>query len=294
MLYSIDDAMMLIGCFCQRPNLVLSNKYKIGDLDFKAKGVDDSKFHHILYRTIYNLVASGAGEIDEVIIDTFLRNYPKQYELCKQYDFMAFIPEIKRLASGENIDYHYTTVRKFAMLRQYKSAGFNITELYDESKEETSQRNKLDAMTLRDIDEYFEHKRLAIKREFISTENIEHYKAGDDFEYTKETFKETPRLGLSFQSPYLNDVYRGIMGLTLRSGGSGSGKTTLSIGDACMSGVKYYYDLEQKKYVTNHSYIGNVLFINTEMDLREELDIMFIAWISGVSRQHIMVMKKNV
>ena len=78
------------------------------------------------------------------------------------------------------------------------------------------------------------------------------------------------------------------MGLTLRSGGSGSGKTTLSIGDACMSGVKYYYDLEQKKYVTNHSYIGNVLFINTEMDLREELDIMFIAWISGVSRQHIM------
>ena len=288
MLYSIDDAMMLIGCFCQRPNLVLSNKYKIGDLDFKAKGVDDSEFHHILYRTIYNLVASGAGEIDEVLVDTFLRNYPKQYELCKQYDFMAFIPEIKRLASGENIDYHYTTVRKFAMLRQYKLAGFNITELYDESKEETSQRNKLDAMTLRDIDEYFEHKRLAIKRDFISTENIEHYKAGDDFEYTKETFKETPRLGLSFQSPYLNDVYRGIMGLTLRSGGSGSGKTTLSIGDACMSGVKYYYDLEQKKYVTNHSYIGNVLFINTEMDLREELDIMFIAWISGVNRQHIM------
>ena len=130
MLYSIDDAMMLIGCFCQRPNLVLSNKYKIGNLDFKAKGVDDSEFHHILYRTIYNLVASGAGEIDEVIVDTFLRNYPKQYELCKQYDFMAFIPEIKRLASGENIDYHYTTVRKFAMLRQYKSAGFNITELY--------------------------------------------------------------------------------------------------------------------------------------------------------------------
>ena len=258
MLYSIDDAMMLIGCFCQRPNLVLSNKYKIGNLDFKAKGVDDSEFHHILYRTIYNLVASGAGEIDEVLVDTFLRNYPKQYELCKQYDFMAFIPE------------------------------FNITELYDESKEETSQRNKLDAMTLRDIDEYFEHKRLAIKRDFISTENIEHYKAGDDFEYTKETFKETPRLGLSFQSPYLNDVYRGIMGLTLRSGGSGSGKTTLSIGDACMSGVKYYYDLEKKKYVTNHAYIGNVLFINTEMDLREELDIMFIAWISGVSRQHIM------
>lgn len=288
MLYSIDDSMMLLGAFANRPNLILSNKYKIGENDFRCKGCDDAKFHHVLYRTMYNLVVSGAEEIDEVIIDTFLRNYPEQYKLCKEYDFMGFIPEIKRVASGDNVEYHYNIVRKFAMLRQYKSAGFDISELYDETKDEVSQRDKLNSISLRDIDEYFESKRLAIKRDFISTENVEHYKAGDDFAYTKETFKETPRLGLSFQSPYLNDVYRGIMGLTLRSGGSGSGKTTLSIGDACMSGIKYYYDLEKKKYVTNKSYIGNVLFINTEMDLREELDIMFIAWISGVSRQHIM------
>lgn len=287
MLYSIDDAMFLIGCFCNKPNLVLSDKYKIGENDFKCKGVDESYLYHTLYRVIYNLVLAGAEEINEVVVDTFLRNYPKQYKLCEQYDFRSFIPEIKRISSSKNVEYHYNTVRKFAMLRQYKYAGFNIVELYDEGAEESSQRNKLDNISLRDIDEYFESKRLTIKRDFISTENIEHYKAGDDFLDTKETFKETPRLGLSFQSPYLNDVYRGIMGLTLRSGGSGSGKTTLSIGDACMSGVKYYYDFKEKKYITNKSYVGNVLFINTEMDLREELDIMFIAWISGVSRQKI-------
>ena len=287
-LYSIDDAMMLIGCFANRPNLMLSNKYKIGENDFRCKGCDDAKFHHILYRTMYNLVASGAEEIDNVVVDTFLRNYPEQYEICKQYDFMSFIPEIKRVASDKNVAYHYEIVRKFAMLREYKATGFDIHEIYDETKDEASQRNKLNSISLRDIDEYFESKRLAIKRNFISTDNVEHYKAGDDFEFTKEQFKTTPRLGLSFQSPYLNDVYRGIMGLTLRSGASGSGKTTLSIGDACMSGIKYYYDLEKHKYITNKSYIGNVLFINTEMDLREELDIMFISWISGVSRNKIM------
>lgn len=280
--------MMLLGCFANRPNLMLSNKYKIGENDFRCKGCDDAKFHHILYRTMYNLVASGAEEIDSVVVDTFLRNYPEQYETCKQYDFMSFIPEIKRVANDKNVAYHYDVVRKFAMLREYKSTGFDIHEIYDETKDEASQRNKLNSISLRDIDEYFESKRLAIKRNFISTDNVEHYKAGDDFEFTKEQFKTTPRLGLSFQSPYLNDVYRGIMGLTLRSGASGSGKTTLSIGDACMSGIKYYYDLEKHKYITNKSYIGNVLFINTEMDLREELDIMFISWISGVSRNKIM------
>ena len=280
--------MMLLDCFANRPNLMLSNKYKIGENDFRCKGCDDAKFHHILYRTMYNLVASGAEEIDSVVVDTFLRNYPEQYNVCKQYDFMSFIPEIKRVASDKNVAYHYEIVRKFAMLREYKATGFDIHEIYDETKDEASQRNKLNSISLRDIDEYFESKRLAIKRNFISTDNVEHYKAGDDFEFTKEAFKVTPRLGLSFQSPYLNDVYRGIMGLTLRSGASGSGKTTLSIGDACMSGVKYYYDLEKRKYITNKSYIGNVLFINTEMDLREELDIMFISWISGVSRNKIM------
>jgi len=287
-LYSIDDAMMLLGCFANRPNLMLSNKYKIGENDFRCKGCDDATFHHILYRTMYNLVASGAEEIDSVVVDTFLRNYPEQYNICKQYDFMSFIPEIKRVASDKNVAYHYEIVRKFAMLREYKATGFDIHEIYDETKDEASQRNKLNSISLRDIDEYFESKRLAIKRNFISTDNVEHYKAGDDFEFTKEQFKTTPRLGLSFQSPYLNDIYRGIMGLTLRSGASGSGKTTLSIGDACMSGIKYYYDLEKRKYITNKSYIGNVLFINTEMDLREELDIMFISWISGVSRNKIM------
>ena len=69
-LYSIDDAMMLLGCFANRPNLMLSKKYKIGENDFRCKGCDDSKFHHILYRTMYNLVASGAEEIDNVVVDT--------------------------------------------------------------------------------------------------------------------------------------------------------------------------------------------------------------------------------
>ena len=102
---------------------------------------------------MYNLVASGAEEIDSVVVDTFLRNYPEQYNICKQYDFMSFIPEIKRVASDKNVAYHYEIVRKFAMLREYKATGFDIHEIYDETKDEASQRNKLNSISLRDIDE---------------------------------------------------------------------------------------------------------------------------------------------
>ena len=147
--------MLFIGGVINTPNIILSDKYKVGDDHLICKGVEESQFYHVLYRTIYNLVISGAEDINEVVVDNFLQNYPKQYALCEQYDFRAFIPEIRKLASSKNIEYHYLTVRKFAMLRQYKSAGFSIVELYDEGKDESEQRSKLDALSIRDIDEYF-------------------------------------------------------------------------------------------------------------------------------------------
>lgn len=288
MLYSIDDAMFLLGCFANKPSLLLSNKYKIGANDFKVKGCEEAQFHHILYRTMYNVVCKGATTIDEVVIDTFLRNYPEQYELCQKYDFLHFINRIKEVSESKNIEYYYNVVRKFSMLRTYKSQGFDISNIYDELKEPTDQRLKLDNMSLMDIDDFFEGKRLKIKQEFIVNEDVKYYKAGTDFEDTLEYLKQSPYYGLSFQSPVLNTICRGINGLTLRSGSSGGGKTILSVADCCINSIPYYFDEEQNDFVNNVSFRGNALFINTEMDLRIELDPMFIAWISGVPRYKIL------
>ena len=83
---------------------------------------------------MYNVAVQGVEEINEIIIDTFLQNYPTQYELCKEFDFYNFIPTIKKLVSSKNIDYYYGIIRKFGMLREYTKNGYNITELYDELK----------------------------------------------------------------------------------------------------------------------------------------------------------------
>ena len=273
---------MLLGCFANSPNLLTSTKYKIGNNDFKCKECEDSKFHNILYRAMYNVAVQGAEEINEIIIDTFLQKYPTQYEICKEFDFYNFIPTIKKLVSSKNIDYYYGIIRKFGMLREYKKNGYNTTEIYDELKDFESQNKKLHDLTLEDISRHFKSKQQAIDRDYIRSESVQHYKIGENLYHTKEELKKTPLIGLSYQSPFLNRICGGIEGLVLRSGESGSGKTTLSVGDICMSGVKQYYDKKAEGFVENKSYVGNVLFINTEMDIYRELDPLFASWVADV------------
>lgn len=279
--------MMLLGCFANSPNLLTSTKYKIGNNDFKCKECEDSKFHNILYRAMYNVAVQGAEEINEIIIDTFLQKYPTQYEICKEFDFYNFIPTIKKLVSSKNIDYYYGIIRKFGMLREYKKNGYNTTEIYDELKDFESQNKKLHDLTLEDISRHFKSKQQAIDRDYIRSESVQHYKIGENLYRTKEELKKTPLIGLSYQSPFLNRICGGIEGLVLRSGESGSGKTTLSVGDICMSGVKQYYDKKTEGFVENKSYVGNVLFINTEMDIYRELDPLFASWVADVPRSNI-------
>lgn len=175
---------MLLGCFANSPNLLTSSKYKIGKNDFKCKECEDSKFHNILYRVMYNVAVQGAEEINEIIIDTFLQNYPTQYELCKEFDFYNFIPTIKKLVSSKNIDYYYGIIRKFGMLREYKKSGYNITELYDELKDFELQNKKLQELTLEDISHHFKAKQQSIDRDYIRSESVQHYKIGENLYHT--------------------------------------------------------------------------------------------------------------
>ena len=106
--------------------------------------------------------------------------------------------------------------------------------------------------------------------------------------YTKEQIKESPEYGASFQSPYLNSIFRGIYGFILRAAKSGGGKTIMSLGDLCKVTCTEYWDFQKEKFVKNKSRVGAGLFINTEMDMRKELDPIIISWISGVKRDHIL------
>ena len=182
----------------------------------------------------------------------------------------------------------YNNVKKFSILRKYKENGFDITKFYDESKAEDGELEKLGNIKVEDIIDYYDGIQCKIKRDFSVNNDIEEYIAGSDFAETKEQFKEEPLCGASFQSEHLNTICRGMYGFILRAAKSGGGKTTLSLGDLCNVTCTKYWDKKEQKFVVNKARVGSSLFINTEMDLRKEVDLIIISWISDVSRGHIM------
>lgn len=276
---------MLLGALMINPTLLVTDKYKLQGEDFSP-----SIFHRTLFWAINNLALRGATEINGVDIDKFLENYPERYETVQDNNFMDFIDQVKDLNPLGNIDYYYNNVRKFSLVRAYQEDHRDVTMFFDVSKDLEGQRQNLDKYSLSDIMNHYDAKNLEIRKVF-DVNNVRKEKvAGVGFHEVKEAFKETPYFGARLQSPYQTALCRGWCRshLLLRSAPSGMGKTIVSTGDACMVGATHYWDYTEKKFIINHNRQGATLFINTEMDLDTELDTMFVAWISGVSRGHMM------
>lgn len=282
MLYSNSIADRLLGCYLQEPSLTLSDKYKLDKEEFQIL------FHKIVYVVCYNCALEGYTSISIMDFEKWLEPYKSQYEVYLDNNGAEYISTVIELTDKNNFEAYYNDFRKFSCLNEYKENGFDITYFFDEDKEESSQLENLKQYSVEDIITHYEGLQIELKRKFSNNRVKEEYKAGTDFLETKERFKETPLIGNSFQSPYLNDIFRGMYGFLLRGAKSGGGKSVLSMGDLCKATIKEYYDLDQKCFVKNKSRKGSGLFINTELSLRDELDPMIIAWISGVPRSHII------
>lgn len=272
-IYDSNSARLLLGALLINPQFVNEDKYQLTADDFSP-----SIFHKRLFQAIANLAKHGAKTIECIDIYRIAERNNSVKELFDNNNLKDFIITIEQLVKLENIDLYYEEVRKCSLLRNYKSFGFDISKF----------ENNIEQFQIKEIIDYYETIQSKITQEFYKDKNREEYVAGTDFLKTKEKMKESPEYGASFQSPYLNTIFRGIYGFILRAAKSGGGKTIMSIGDLCKVTCTKYWDFNKNQFVKNKSRVGAGLFINTEMDMRKELDPIIISWISGVKRDHIL------
>ena len=283
MLYSENSALMVLGHLLNRPTLLLSDKYKIEPTDFEP-----NEFNRIMFWAIRNVTSQGVNELDEVSIDMFLQCDEARYTVAKQNNFMEFVRSAKELASVDDFDYHYNVLKKYALLRYYKSKGFNITQFYNEDFDD---REKLEKFELEDIVKYYDKIQAQAKKEYLVDSDIEEVKAGYKMHEIVEEFTKTPMVGASTLSQYYNAITRGLIKgqLNIIGASSGSGKSTWALANIALIGCPTLYNKYTKEWESNPYYTNcGILYMDYEMSQLYETSPKLIASISKVPTTHIL------
>lgn len=276
----------VIGCLIKKPSILDEEKYKLSKDDFPEQ------FHKIVFAAINNLYEEGIQDIDYVMVDSFLSNYPVQHKIFTDNNGIEYLIEANDKSSLNNFDYNYNRLKKFSLIRAYKDAGIDISDVYDESllnpKEMEEMQEKFDKMTLQDIIDVFDKKMLDIKEKFLVEYGAYGQQAGKGMKKLKEELKETPAIGAPLCGKILTTIVRGarLKKLYMRSAPTGVGKTRLSVGDAMNLAVDTIYDTKTKEWVDNGTK-EPTLFITTELEI-EEVQTMMIAFVSGVDEDTIL------
>ena len=284
MLYHQNYAALLLGCLMQNTTLLFNPSYPLARSDF-----DPEPMHRIIFGAIVKLAEAGAGTISEVEIDNFVKDYPDRYETLQDGNFMEFVNVVKELASLDTYELYYTTIRKFALLRELKANGYSITKYFDEMLDETEQNANLNKWSMQEILDDIELGQAKLRNKYDVNYVRDEMLAGEDTASLLDEFEERPAFGAFLQSPYLTQLYQGwCQGhLLLRSAPSGVGKSRMSVGDLCMVCAKELWDEANQEFIPNPNYQGPGFFIHTEMKTRKEINPMFLACISGVEYRTI-------
>lgn len=285
MLYSDSYGCFLIGCLCNRPELLRSGKYPLTPDDFSP-----NLLHKHLFAVINNLAMQGLNDITEVEVGIFIEPYETTKEIIYEQDGLGFIKTVKTQAHEENIDLYYNVIRKFSLLRIAVSEGIDVSDIYDERKSQESQMKKLNEYTPTQLIEHFEAKIINLKSVFNNNSVIPKMWLGDSFETVLKELQSTPAMGAGLCSSYETTIFRGWQQghLLMRSAPSGLGKTLRSIGDLCNVCIPYLFDVKQNEFVKNPNYQGKGVFIHTELNQEYEIQPRFLSYICNIPFHKIL------
>lgn len=286
MIYNMNNGLMVLAVLLNNPQKLLNDRYKLTGEDFEPV-----LFHRIIFWAIRKLLNRGVVEIDSVSIDTFLQNYPQMYKEAEENNFLEVIENLKEMANENTFDFHYNCIKKFSLLRYYKQNGFNIGEFWDNDISFEENNENLDNYTIEKIISYFDGIVNKSKKDYLVDTNVVEYRVASGFRDIKDKFKETPLYGWATPSDYLNAITRGYVNsqLTMLSAGSSVGKSTFGIKAIVLNCCKEIYDTKTERWIKNPSYKGyGALYIQYEMDEKEEIDPKFIAYCSGVPSHKII------
>lgn len=287
MLYSVSNAKNFLGACCNDLGILMDSNYDISINDF------DNRFHRIIFAVLKELSLKGESkEVEGITVALFLEDMPEQHSVFLANKGIEFIDTIKTMTKDYPVKTAYETIKKFSLLRAYKSKGIDVSDIYDDGlilpEQVNAQKEKLSKLTLEDIKNEINLKVLEINEQFSKgSNNAYSFHGGDSLHELLNRCKETPLWGRSFSSNYLNTILRGMQGskYLIRSAGTGGGKSRRAIGDMIGISCKLRYSTLKEEWIENTT-PEPTLFITTEL-VQDEVQLALLSAVSGVPEEDI-------
>ena len=288
-LYNMMACNMVIGCLYKNPSLYFDERFPLDLEDFHdPKNSRGYRFQRILFGTGYELAKKNVKEISAIEVGEFNTGLRENLSVLEENNYIEAIENFKDFADENSFEFYYNRIRILSLLANCKyEKGYNIDKFFNVDEEENKELSKLEQFTIKDIINYYELNTSDLRQKYLNNTEIEYYKAGKDFDLTIQAIKNHELMGSSFQSKLLNEIFNGQLGFILTAGKSGDGKSIIACGNMCNVSALKLWDENKQEFVDNVHFSGGSLFINTELSLREEVDIMCLAFISNVDRGKI-------
>lgn len=277
----------ILGCICKSPRKILEDSIILTDKDF------GERFYKITFAAINNIIISNINvdSISAIDIDNYLSQDVHLYKIFEENGGLNFISSaIENCNEGLFYD-NYKMIKKFTLLRDFNSHGFDIKEIYDpetlDLKAQSDKVKRFQNMSTQDIIDYFNLKLINIKNDWQLSGNKKTYKVSDGLDDLLDKLRETPDYGYPFLNKYYTSIFMGMRygKLMIKSAGTGVGKTRTALTDIVSVSCPRIYDFGSNAYVSNGTTYAST-FISTELDI-VELQTCLIAIISGINERII-------
>ena len=287
-LFDSNTSLFVLSCLMRKPLLIQDGRYVLTKQDF----VND--LQQLAFYSIYNMAQQGAEVVTPQDIDLYVKQYPTQYEYYKSHKGLEWAINTYKITNDSDIDHqfgtYYQRLKKFSILRDLKSQGFDIRPFYDTSKEfldRDQEDEKLNKTPIEAIANYYREKLVEVENLHIGKDNGTSQTAEKGLRALIEDLMSNPEVGLPLDGDIMNSATRGARAgkLYVYSAPSGAGKTRYMVGNACAISMPYIDDAG--KVIMRDNY-KKVLFVATEMTA-DEIQTLILAYVSGVNEKNILL-----
>lgn len=277
---------MLLGVYCNNPQLLLDKKYETNVNDY------NEIFHKTVWGAMLNIAKkTKISRITPIEIENELSPFPMALKTWVDNKGAEYIYSAIEATEDNlmNVGVYYDNVRKFSILRMaQEQLKLDIKFIYDENDfNKLAKFNEMNSkQVLAEVYKRFDDFKKLWKNSF--NENYG-FHIGDGIDDTVEECKNHDNtFGYPFQSQYLTTIFRGMkkQKFIIISSKSGGGKSRKSMADGINIAATKIYDWNKRLWVSTGEK-GKVLFISTELT-KKEMQTCILAHIAGIEEDRII------